>query len=538
MDRKDVDLPGLDPQIALLPEDIRRDLGERLSGDLYAFCKSVLGYGDMTPRAHGPICVFVDRNPAKKKAIAMPRDTFKSSVVTIGNNLRGVVRNPNETRLITNEVDTNAERFLGAIDRHVKQNKIFRALYSYVIPKDFRKVVWNSQSLEFNRDVIRPEPTVDALGIMSTATSRHYDHITFDDLISEKAIKSPTVMQDTTERALRYRPLMRHPDESTLTIVFTRWAFADTYNVMFKRIPGLAKLIRGAIEDDEPIFPEKLSLRVLAEIREEMGEYMFSCLYMNNPRNEEVQDFNVKDLKFWQWKSANPNSNFVELIDRDGQICDCWHLDQLDITATVDFAVAEKIKSDRNAISVCGISPKNQAISLESWAKRCNPLVLMSQIFDFHRRYQPRVWGLEEVQYQAAYKYFASDYADREGLYLRTQPIKAVGKKESRIRGLQPVAATGRLYVGAEQHILRTEMSEFPLGEHDDAIDSLSMHLQLWRGQMSDDRWKRYKASEVAVLEEINRQNLALGGAQVGNLPGEDFGDLRPAARISESTFG
>ena len=116
------------------------------------------------------------------------------------------------------------------------------------------------------------------------------------------------------------------------------------------------------------------------------------------------------------------------LYTKSGIIEKFWYFSQLDITATVDFAAAEiKVRQrrlpDRNAISVVGVSPDNEMISLESWGKRCNPLVLMTQIFLYHRIYQPRVWGMEDVQYQAAYKYFAGDYAEREGLYLNVVPI-------------------------------------------------------------------------------------------------------------------
>lgn len=83
------------------------------------------------------------------------------------------------------------------------------------------------------------------------------------------------------------------------------------------------------------------------------------------------------------------------------------------------------------------------------------------------------------------------------------EELKAQGKKEVRIRGLQPVMATHRLYILPTQHQLRNEMSEFPLGEHDDALDALSMQLQLWRKQMSPERWQKLE-QEAGKLTQVS----------------------------------
>ena len=89
------DLPDLDREITLLPQDIRQDLAERGKNDLYFFSKAIMGYRDMTSHCHGPLCVFLDKNESLYKLIIHPRGTFKSSVVTISRNAQKAVRNPN-----------------------------------------------------------------------------------------------------------------------------------------------------------------------------------------------------------------------------------------------------------------------------------------------------------------------------------------------------------------------------------------------------------------------------------------------------------
>ncbi len=523
----DVDLPLQSEVVTSLPTELREDLAKRLSGDLFAFSKFVMGFTDMTMRAHGPMCVFLDHNSKQIKAAAMPRATFKSSIGTVARNLQKLTQSPNRTRLLVNESGGNVEKFLGMIRETAERNEMFRALYSSLIPRDFRKVpAWNSERLFFNREVNKPEASITSIGILGTWTSQHYDDITFDDLISEDAARQDKTMRETFERAKKFRSLFVHPTDSTLTILFTHWAFNDVYQQLFRIINPklLAKLIRGAVEDDGPIFPERLSLEVLADIRQEIGEYDFSCLYMNNPRNVDIQDFNVNDLRFF---TISDDRTHVILFDGDGNEHKRYHISQLDITATVDLAAAESGKSDRNAVTVCGCTPGNEALVLESWASRCTPIKLMEKIFELHRLWSPRVWGIEDVAYQAAYKHFVAFFAEHEDLYLNVKPIKALKRKETRIRGLQPVAATHRLYLQAGQLILRNELADFPLGAHDDAADSLSMQLQVWQTQMSERRWKRQAEVEQQVLSEIHSANLSLSGIHVD--PDEVDLDYRPA---------
>lgn len=510
----DQDIPLLDKEISLLPEDIRRDLAEQGRNDLYFFSKAIMGYRDMTKKCHGPLCVYHDKHPALWKLTLYPRGHFKTSIVTISKNAQRVIKDPNSRILIVNETGGNAENFLTAIGEHFEQSPILRTLYSEVIPKKFK--TWSSKELLFNRQWLGPEPTISAMGITSALTSRHYTHISVDDPISEDAIKSPSVMEDAIKRISKISSLMVKPEINTFDLTGTRWALYDVYSVFMKRYPEtkMARFIRAALLDGEPIFPELISLETLAEERNN-SEYMFSCNYMNNPRDIANQDFNVQDLKFWRWTSDESN---VVLYDRNGEVEDVWEVGKLDITVSVDLAMSETITSDRNAIVTCGVSPKGQAIVLDTYVKRITPLEVIDYLLSLRVRFQPRVFGIEGVAYQKALKYFVRAECERRGTYMNITELKAIpsrkgtgsNSKEMRIRGLQPIAATGRLYIHPQQHILRSELADFPLGEHDDCIDALAHQLTMWRGFLSPERMVKYKQSEQRLLQR----------AVSGDLPG------------------
>lgn len=505
----DVDIPLLDEKVANLPADIRQDLAERGKSDLYFFSKAIMGFSDIVPHCHMPLCVFLDQHPSRFKLVLMPRGHFKTSLATVSRVTQRAVRNPNERILLVNEVADNAQNFLSSIEQHFESNRVLRTLYSQVIPRDTRKTVWNAKEMRLNREVKTPENTIEALGMNSTLTSRHYTHITIDDPISEDATKSDAVMNDAITRIDKIISLMVKPELNTFDLIGTRWALHDVYSVFQKKYgKKLARFIRAAVKDGEPIFPELISLETLAQARENMGEYMFSCLYMNNPRDIANQDFNIQDLRFWRYSSDEES---VVLYAPDGSILREWPLEKLDITTTVDLAVAEKVTSDRNAVVTVGVSPLGEAIVLDTWVKRCTPLDVIEHLFWVKKRWPVRAFGIEGVVYQKAFKYFLRAECERRQMYMNIIELKAIpskkgtgnNSKESRIRGLQPIAATGRLYVLPTQHELRSELADFPLGEHDDCIDALAHQLQLWRGFLSPERMERYKQSEMELMHRI-----------------------------------
>ena len=159
------DIPHLDNTIVQLPSDIREDLAERGKNDLMFFDKGILGFKDMTVGCHGPMCAFADQNEKQFKLILVPRDHLKTSTFTIGGTMQRVVRDPESRNLIANESATNAQRMLRAIRQHAESNRVFRALYSDIIPKHTSKTRWNDEELQFNRQGHYPEPSIDSIGM-------------------------------------------------------------------------------------------------------------------------------------------------------------------------------------------------------------------------------------------------------------------------------------------------------------------------------------------------------------------------------------
>lgn len=500
------DLPLQSREIQMMDPELRDDLARALSSDLFTLCTGVLGYRDLTEQCHGPLCTFYDENPSRFKHVEMPRDHLKTSIGTIGRNIQKVIRNPNRRVLIINETSTNAERFLGAIKQHFETNRVLRTLYSKIIPKNPRaeRKAWNDKELEFNREWIGPEPTIDTIGMTGAMTSRHYTDITCDDPISEEAVKSELVMRDAINRLKKVLTLMVDPGKDYFELTGTRWAYNDIYKFFMDNYGSkMALFIRGALEDGKPIWPERFPMEVLAQMRQDMEDYAFSCLMMNNPRDANRQNLNVSDLLFWEWADSGQTKIRLWFPDTTTQEI---YLSELDITVTFDPASAEKVTSDQNAIITVGTTKTGLAVVLEAWAERCNPLVVIDYLFWLQLRYRPRVIGIEGVAYQKTFKYFLAAECIRREISMNIEEIPAPrAQKATRIRGLQPVMATRRLFLHATQLLLKLQLDEFPLGKHDDLADALAMQLQLWRGVMNIARWERYKQSEREFIRTLQQ---------------------------------
>lgn len=482
----------------MLPQDLRRDLAERGRRDLFFLSTAVLGYRDLYPPCHGPLCVFVDSNTGQFRVVLMPRDHLKTSIVTIGGTLQEVLRNVNARCLIANESATNAERMLRAIRQHAEGNRVFRTLYSDIIPKD--TATWNNSELVFNRQWVGPEPTIDTVGMTGAFTSRHYTYITCDDPISEEAIKSEKVMKDTIDRFSRFLSLLVDPSKDRIILVGTRWAMHDIYSWTMNMWGSmLTKFVRAAVEDDEIIWPARFTPEILAIKRASFGDYVYSCLYLNNPKGDAITGLNVQDLGFWE-TTVDEKHVVMYTQDQDRVNVESVAMDDLDVTVTVDLAPAETVDSDRNAVTTVGVTSSGRAVVLDAWAKRCTPMDVIEKLFEVKNRYHPRVFGIEGVAYQKAFKWFLKAEAEKRGVYINVKELKALDSKKRHVLGLQPIMATRRLFIHPTQFILRDEMFQYPNGRHDDVIDALGMQQQLWRGIMSPEYFAKLHAAEQRMM--------------------------------------
>src|SRR3990167_5689641 len=288
---------------------------ERAEGSLFAFAKGVLGLTRLTKTLHREVCRLAMKMPPYRRMFLLPRDHLKTSIFSRAMPIHMLIQSKEHniyrpgidgasTRvLLSNETATNAEHFLRWIEGRFETNRLLRALWPHRCWENARRDArkWNEKEMTIPREDDYPEASIETIGVGGAVTSRHYDVLVKDDLISIEAANSQLVMQDAIQWHLASRALMDDPDKSLEYIVGTRWAAQDLYSFIinggtlgaseYEPDHSVEVYNRSAIEDGEPIFPEMFSLNSLYRIQRELGPALFTLLYMNSTANPELSDF-------------------------------------------------------------------------------------------------------------------------------------------------------------------------------------------------------------------------------------------------------
>ncbi len=286
-----------------------REAAER---SIFVFAKGVLGLSRLTPHLHKVCCDFLIQTPPYRKMLLLPRDHLKTSICSRtlpihmliqpkASNLYLPGKDGADTRiLLAAKTATNAQHQLRWIETKFEQCDILQALWPHKCwnnaRKDSRK--WSESEMMIPRPTDFPEASIETIGVGGKVTGRHYDVMIKDDLIDIEDANSEVVMRSAIEWHQASRALMDDPDKSLEYVLGTRWAVYDLYQEIIDNDPTVEKVVRAAIENGRPIFPEMFSLQTLHRLHKEMGPRFF-LLYMNSAANPELTDFDCDQVRYF-----------------------------------------------------------------------------------------------------------------------------------------------------------------------------------------------------------------------------------------------
>lgn len=463
------------------PEYGRTFLQEKAKLDLRYFCRIILGFTDMNAE-HDALCDFLQHDRATTKLILMPRYTFKSSICTIGHTLWLLLRDPNERVLLASDATEKAEGFLLGIKNHLlglSHTSKFRAICG-AWEVDPKQGVWNQGALVISpRTQAHSEPSVDTAGLETSKVGKHYSRLKFDDLVSDKNITSKELM-DKVESCYKKSLSLLQPSGS-VELIGTRWHYGDLYGRLLAEYAGQASFsvfLRKAHEERHYFFADigkdSLTPSFLTQKRATQGSYLYSCLYQNEPVDDETATFKASDFTFYDQVPKG-----------------CY------ITCTVDPAISQSSTADDTAITVCATDSNLNLYILDLVAGHLLPDDIMREVFSLHERWGFHALGMETQAFQKMLRF---ELERRISEARRTNPTfkffqvsEFTGlshqSKEMRIRALQPYHERGALkFPGTKLELLTGDWSklayqllQFPHSAHDDLADSLAYHVQIHR---------------------------------------------------------
>lgn len=297
----------------------------------------------------------------------------------------------------------------------------------------------------------------------------------------------------------------------------TRWHFGDTYGRMiaeYRGRPNFALFHRKAYEGTRYFFAdigkESLTPAFLANKKATQGTRLFSCLYQNEPVDDETATFKVADFRFYQPAQTEAFWRWVS---------------QLYITCVLDaIPPPTSDHGDDAAITVVGTDAEHVMFLLAAVAGRLSPEQQIEQVLALHARWKFRKFGLETNAFQKMLKSTLDLQLSALRAKPQYQPFEIVefsgltqGNKERRIEGLQPWHEQGLLrFPGTSVELLigvwsklAYQMIEFPHSQLDDLLDSLAYHLQLKQAGYTQPQIVEFPWSSAAWFEREQANRMA-----------------------------
>lgn len=448
------------------------ELREEAKRDLYVFSRAVLGFDYMVPEVHGPVCQFLMK-PWKRKLIELPRGFLKTTLTSVAYPLWRAIQNPNIRIVIVMKTIQNAQKTLNQIRSIVERNETFRALFPEVIPESYREVRWSDTAVELKRPGSFREATFEAAGIGTTLTSRHYDIIIEDDLVAPDVDNitgleaMPT--REEIEKAIGWhrlaRSLLISLEEGEIIHVGTRWSKYDLIQHIIDNEPHTARLKIPAIDEHgNPTYPSRFPLHVLEEIRAEQGTYIFATQYLLEPVDEANMTFKPQWLEHY-WETEPEGIKKV---------------------ITVDPAISKRESAAYSVVAVLG-ALDGRLYVLDYLRGHWNPGQLIDAMFSAAGKWGVKDVYVEAVAWQEALAYFFEIECKRRGEYLNVQTVRPGPDetKETRIRGLQPFAESGRLLLKPWMRDLKIELLDFPFSKTKDIADAVAYGPRVLRDYLT-----------------------------------------------------
>ncbi len=517
-------------------------------GGLYLFCLMIFQYRDLKPEIHGPICNLIgqwereqdgakcDYDTIDKLIIQVPREFFKTSVVTRANSLWQVARGfyqderDDEAVVIFNERLENTAKWIRSIRDVVSGSKEFHVLFRDLLPPgvafdDSRgrpnSWKWSDAELMFQRNGRGyPESSITGMGITAASAGGHWPTIIKDDIISIEASRSPTVMQYSKDwfdtSVYLERPALKGRD----LIVCTPWTYDDVYSFAVKKYDY--KLYRrSALEDGQSIFPEKLTTAEL-KTQQERDPYNFSAQMQCRPMPGRETSFDVR----WLGHGGVEHERDLFVISPDSYSETVGRYDAETIPPrTVPLSYMRKIllfdpapseKAEisaeplaNNGLLMEGMDSWERRFLLEAWADRDDPLEILAQIYKMCRFWGCNTVAIEEENFSKLYRPLLRMYGKLYGKKLELRFIKLSTKKQHkdvRITSMIPKARQRIYYLNDGMcDKFEAEYIEYPFSRTRDLMDCWAYDYCLKRpsSEEEDIAWRSKRLKRTKGRSDI-----------------------------------
>jgi predicted phage terminase large subunit-like protein len=499
------------------------EIREKYKSNRYFLAKDLLGFKDLTKEFHyKQICKKL--NEPRKKPIRLwllPRGFFKTTILTITDSIALQLNNPSIRIAIISSVVSNAGDMVTAIGMPYLTNERFRMYFEKYCPRKPQspETKWTQTEIHLPNRGGMPclEGTYEAFGADSTTTSRHFDYIKVDDLVTRENSTTREQMDKIKNYIRTIYPLRNNP-QTPIDFIGTRWDDYDAYGDLEKDPEiEVIKFASYTVRNEKkiPLWPERYPIDELMKIKagKQMGTYLFSCLYQQDPVPQESATFKESYFKYF---SYNPANNTI--IREDDVVVPVGST-----YMTIDGATEEG-KNDYSTIVVGFQDYKENVYILDVWFGQIDPAAFLEVMKEHYQRWRCLKYGAQKALVEKMLKSFLKKKQRDEKFYMSFDD--SLGKntrlnKEYAIKQMQPWYEGG--FVWHNQKLRASEIEEqltrFPKAVHDDIIDAEQMLFEFIK-----------PSSKIVDIKDYDRNSLHLWKRRLkralGPMPSESQGGI------------
>lgn len=476
-------------------------------------------YGVMPPSQDMlPISKVVDDDSelVMERAYLCYRSFYKTTIVNKVNSLQLILNFPNIRIALLHNRQENASDNLNSIKSYFLNTMVGRLFPEY-LPEG--KDWGNSHgfSVACRTDSSASEDTIEAIGVGTEITGRHWHVAKKDDLVTQDSVTTDDQIKKTQDYDDRFN--VGHFVDSKFKIQDysgTRYHFYDLYSVISNN-PNI-KLIKIPIEDGKgnPTHPTRFTVADIAKIKSDMRSiWVYNCQMMLNPDDPAKMTFSTSMIVYYE---AIPSPcSFYLLVDPAGK---------------------RKKKSDYTAMLVVAVDGYGKRYIVDGIRDKIDPQKRINRGIELAKKYGVLEVGWEEVGL-ADDTFYLEEKRRVEGLFFTITPIKAQQiAKEDRIRNIlcpeyaehqwlwpkKGVLVKVSEYDGMTYDLveeLEKEFIQFPLCIHDDLMDCQTFlsRLSVIKPELAVEREERAMTYGDLHVMMDERQN-ALKESKWKNLRG------------------
>jgi hypothetical protein len=401
------------------------------------------------------------------------RTFYKTTIITKIHSLQLLLNFPNIHIVLCHNKQENSSDNLVSVKNCFLTTDL-KILYPNYIPhtKDWGNM--SGFSVACRTDYNRSEENIEAVGVDTEITGRHYQIAKKNDLVTEKSVNTEEQIKKTMDWDNRFNQGMFDDPQVTLQdYEGTRYHFSDLYSS--KLNDPRIKLIDYPVLKDKNILnlgidnisnPDRFTPDGVKEMMRDM--WVFNCQMLLKPDDPAKMQFKREMIAYFS--QIPQGSNYYLLVDP---------------------ASRRKKKSDFTVMLVVALGwleGRVRKFIVDGLRDKLDPKQRVDKAISLAKKWGIKGCGWEAIAFQETDCFYLEEARRKERMFFTLEEIQSHKvAKEDRIRGLIPdysqhnwlwpnkgaivqLGFDGRAYDLTEK--MEFEMLQFPLCEHDDILDT------------------------------------------------------------------